>query len=145
MFSNEAEDSLLGALMLDSSARRFIECDLRPGHFYLEVTQQIYATICWLLDEKKREPDPVTVYEAMRDRGFSLEVCAWALEIGGAAYTTAGVKRHAEIIVEKANLRALQSAASEIVESLSGPGSADRKSTRLNSSHEFVSRMPSSA
>ena len=25
------------------------------------------------------------------------------------------------------------------------PGAADRKSTRLNSSHEFVSRMPSSA
>ena len=25
------------------------------------------------------------------------------------------------------------------------PGSTDRKSTRLNSSHEFVSRMPSSA
>ena len=26
-----------------------------------------------------------------------------------------------------------------------GPGGIDRKSTRLNSSHEFVSRMPSSA
>ena len=127
LFSNEAEDSLLGALMLDSSVRRFIECDLRPGHFYREVTQQIYATICWLLDEKKREPDPVTVYEAMQARGCSPEVCAWALELGGAAYTTAGVKRHAEIIVEKANLRALQAAAGEIIETLSGPGSAVEK------------------
>ena len=127
LFSNEAEESLLGALMLDSSVRRFIECDLRPGHFYREVTQQIYATICWLLDEKKREPDPVTVYEAMQARGCSPEVCAWALELGGAAYTTAGVKRHAEIIVEKANLRALQAAAGEIIETLSGPGSAVEK------------------
>ena len=127
LFSNEAEESLLGALMLDSSVRRFIECDLRPGHFYREVTQQIYLTICWLLDEKKREPDPVTVYEAMQARGCSPEVCAWALEIGGAAYTTAGVKRHAEIIVEKANLRALQAAAGEIIETLSGPGSAVEK------------------
>lgn len=127
LFSNEAEESLLGALMLDSSVRRFIECDLRPGHFYREVTQQIYVTICWLLDEKKREPDPVTVYEAMQARGCSPEVCAWALELGGAAYTTAGVKRHAEIIVEKANLRALQAAAGEIIETLSGPGSAVEK------------------
>ena len=127
LFSNEAEDSLLGALMLDSSVRRFIECDLRPGHFYREVTQQIYATICWLLDEKKREPDPVTVYEAMQARGCSPEVCAWALGLGGAAYTTVGVKRHAEIIVEKANLRALQAAAGEIIETLSGPGSAVEK------------------
>ena len=127
LFSNEAEESLLGALMLDSSVRRFIECDLRPGHFYREVTQQIYLTICWLLDEKKREPDPVTVYEAMQARGCSPEVCAWALELGGAAYTTAGVKRHAEIIVEKANLRALQAAAGEIIETLSGPGSAVEK------------------
>ena len=127
LFSNEAEESLLGALMLDSSVRRFIECDLRPGHFYREVTQQIYATICWLLDEKKREPDPVTVYEAMQARGCSPEVCACALELGGAAYTTVGVKRHAEIIVEKANLRALQAAAGEIIETLSGPSSAVEK------------------
>ena len=127
LFSNEAEESLLGALMLDSSVRRFIECDLRPGHFYREVTQQIYAMICWLLDEKKREPDPVTVYEAMQARGCSPEVCAWALELGGAAYTTAGVKRHAEIIVEKANLRALQAAAGEIMETLMGPGTAVEK------------------
>ena len=76
LFSNEAEDSLLGALMLDSSVRRFIECDLRPGHFYREVTQQIYATICWLLDEKKREPDPVTVYEAMQARTASADPMA---------------------------------------------------------------------
>ena len=127
LFSNEAEESLLGALMIDSSVRHFIECDIKPVHFHREWNRWIYETICWLLDEKRREPDPLTVYDAMQAKGFSGEACAWALEIGGSAFTTAGVKRHAEIIVEKANLRALQSAASEIVESLSGPGSAVEK------------------
>lgn len=127
MFSNEAEESLLGALMIDSSVRRFVECDIKPVHFHREWNRWIYETICWLLDEKRREPDPLTVYDAMQAKGFSGEACAWALELGGSAFTTAGVKRYAEIIVEKANLRALQSAASEIVESLSGPGSAVEK------------------
>jgi replicative DNA helicase len=127
LFSREAEDGLLGALMIDSSVRRFIECDLKPAHFYQEWNRWIYETICWLLDEKRRESDLVTVYEAMQAKGFSNEACTWALEIGGAAFSTAGVKRYAEIIVEKANLRALQAAASEIIESLSGPGAAAEK------------------
>ena len=32
-----------------------------------------------------------------------------------------------------------------LIEALNGKDIGDRKSTRLNSSHEFVSRMPSSA
>ena len=32
-----------------------------------------------------------------------------------------------------------------LAEPFDAPGQPDRKSTRLNSSHEFVSRMPSSA
>ena len=127
LFSNEAEESLLGALMIDSSVRHFIECDIKPVHFHREWNRWIYETICWLLDEKRREPDPLTVYDAMQAKGFSGEACAWALEIGGSAFTTAGVKRHAEIIVEKANLRALQAAAGEIMEALSGPGTAVEK------------------
>ena len=127
LFSNEAEESLLGALMIDSSVRHFIECDIKPVHFHREWNRWIYETICWLLDEKRREPDPLTVYDAMQAKGFSGEACAWALEIGGSAFTTAGVKRYAEIIVEKANLRALQAAAGEIMEALSGPGTAVEK------------------
>ena len=34
---------------------------------------------------------------------------------------------------------------SMVVSGSAGSGKSDRKSTRLNSSHEFVSRMPSSA
>ena len=127
LFSSEAEESLLGAMMIDSSVRRYIECDLKPGHFYREDNRRIYEVICWLLDEKKREPDPVAVFDAMQAKGYSDDACAWALELGGAAFTTAGVKRYAEIIVEKANLRALQAAAGEIIDALSGAGSVAEK------------------
>ena len=44
----------------------------------------------------------------------------------------------------KAHLKRFRREA-EAAASLDHPGIADRKSTRLNSSHEFVSRMPSSA
>lgn len=127
MFSAEAEEALLGALMIDSSVRRFIECDLKPAHFYREDNRRIYETICWLLDEKRREPDVVAVFEAMQSKGFPDDACAWALELGGAAFSTVGVKRYAEIIVEKASLRSLQAATGEIIDALSGPGSAAEK------------------
>lgn len=127
LFSIEAETALLGALMIDSSCRKYIEVDLRAAHFYREDHQRIYETILWLSDEKKREADPIAVCDAMQAKGYSDDACAWALELGGAAFTTAGVKRYAEIIVEKANLRALQAAAGEIIETLSGPGSAVEK------------------
>ena len=127
LFSIEAETALLGALMIDPLCRKYIEVDLRAAHFYREAHQRIYETILWLVDEKKREADPVAIFDAMQAKGHSQESCAWALEVGGSAYSTAGVKRHAEIIVEKANLRALQAAAGEIIEALSGPGTAAEK------------------
>ena len=127
LFSIEAETALLGALMIDSSCRKYIEVDLRAAHFYREDHQRIYETILWLVDEKKREADPIAVYDAMQAKGYSPESCSWALEVGGSAYSTAGVKRHSEIIVERANLRALQAAVGEIIDALSSPGTAAEK------------------
>ena len=47
--------------------------------------------------------------------------------------------------MRKEDLRLAAGMTTNMIANMSKEGKQDRKSTRLNSSHEFVSRMPSSA
>lgn len=114
--SIEAEQAVLGAIILEGdSITKAIEI-LSPDDFYREAHRKIYNSMLELFD--KNEPiDLITITENLRDKG-ELE------EIGGLSYlsnlatvipTAANIRYHAKLVREKALLRAVIRACTEIV------------------------------
>ncbi|MDE1179472.1 replicative DNA helicase [Paraburkholderia sp.] len=112
--SAEAEQSVLGALMFDNDAMDRI-ADLRATHFYRYDHRIIFDCIAKLI-VSGRNADVITVYESLGTAGK-------ADEIGGLAYLntlvqntpgSSGIRRWAEIVINRAKLRGLISAADEI-------------------------------
>ncbi|MDO9576156.1 MAG: replicative DNA helicase [bacterium] len=115
--SIEAEQSVLGAMMLERDAiGKTIEM-LNDSCFYLDSHKKIFRAIISLYD--KNEPvDLVTLCEVMRKKG-ELD------DAGGAAYlaelvditaTPSHIEHYAKIVLEKATLRRLIQTASRITE-----------------------------
>ncbi|BAX57851.1 MULTISPECIES: replicative DNA helicase [Burkholderia] len=113
--SVEAEQSVLGGLLLDNAAWDRIADFLSQGDFYRYDHRIIYEHIGRLI-ASTRPADVVTVYEAMVTSGK-------ADDVGGLAYlnalaqntpSAANIRRYAEIVRDRAVLRRLVSVADEI-------------------------------
>jgi replicative DNA helicase len=112
----EAEQSVLGSMLIDKQAiLRAMEI-LRPRDFYGEAHQTIFAALTRLFD-RGGAVDLVTVTEELRQEG-NLD------KVGGVSYltslanfvpTAANIEHYARIVEEKAILRDLIKAATEIV------------------------------
>jgi replicative DNA helicase len=113
----EAEQSVIGAILLENESLPSAMGLLKPEDFYKDSHRKIFAAMLELYE--KNEPiDLITLTEQM-ERKAQLEV------IGGASYlsalvnlvpTSANVKYHAKIVKEKAVLRNLISTATEIIQ-----------------------------
>ncbi|MBR6503888.1 MAG: replicative DNA helicase [Firmicutes bacterium] len=113
----EAERAILGAIMIDRDAILNVSDILRPEHFYKEAHKEIYDAALTLY--RDGEPvDLVTVGEMLKRRKM-LDPAggrAYLGELTGAVVSTANVEKYAKIVEEKAALRNLIKASSEIVE-----------------------------
>ena len=76
----EAEEAVLGSLLIDPDAILQIATFLQPADFYLERHSWIYEAIC-ILHERRQPPDLVTLSDEL-ERRKQLD------EIGGPAYLT---------------------------------------------------------
>lgn len=112
----EAEQSVLGAMLLEKEAIVRAAEILRPEDFYRDAHRQIFAGMLSLF-EKGEAVDLVTLCEELRQQG-SLE------DVGGVSYittlanlvpTAANVEYYARIVEEKAVLRQLIRTATDIV------------------------------
>jgi replicative DNA helicase len=113
----EAEQSVIGAMLLDKNAISGASEILRGEDFYKEAHRHIFETMLELYD--KDEPvDLVTLVDSLRMKGI-LEA------IGGVTYlsnlaasvpTTSNVKYYARIVEEKSTLRKLIKASSELMD-----------------------------
>lgn len=115
--SIEAEQSVLGSLLLDKDAIIKIVDLLTPGDFYREAHSRIYQAMIDLY-EKKMPIDVVTLTDKLEKEGI-LE------EVGGASYlatlvnsvpSATRVVHYAKIVQHKATLRRLIEAASQTLE-----------------------------
>ena len=116
--SIEAEQSVMGGLLLDNEALDKIADILKPTDFYQHDHKLIYQHIIKLLENNK-PADIVTVAE-------SLESSAELTGVGGIAYlgalaqntpSAANIRRYAEIVREYAVMRQLVEAGHKITES----------------------------
>ena len=112
----EAEQSVLGAILLENEAISPAIENLTPDDFYKEAHKQIFVAMLDLYG--KSEPiDLVTLTEQLSKKE-KLE------KVGGASYltsivsmvpTAANIKYHSKIVKEKATLRNLIATATEII------------------------------
>jgi replicative DNA helicase len=115
--SDDAEKSVLGALMLDKDALFHVMEILKSGDFYSDAHKEIYSAAEDL--HRKNEPvDTLTVSDELKRRK-SLDMA------GGRGYiaalstmvpATANAAQYARIVAEKALLRRLIGASSEILD-----------------------------
>jgi replicative DNA helicase len=114
--SIEAEQSVLGGVLLDNSALDQILDVVREEDFYRDAHRKIFATMVDMSD-KDEAIDYLTLQERLKQRGH-LE------EVGGAGYistltdvipTSANVGHYAAIVRDKAIARRLIHASSEIL------------------------------
>ena len=124
--SVEAEQSVLGGLLLENEALYRIADILSQADFYRHDHRLIYTHIAKLI-EQNRPADIVTVAE-------SLENSAELSSVGGIAYlgalaqntpTAANIRRYAEIVRERSIMRKLVEVGSGIAESAYNPQGRD--------------------
>lgn len=114
--SVEAEQSVLGSILLDKDAMISVSETLIPEDFYKEAHRVIYECILKLYNNQS-EIDLITLADELRDQGY-LD------DIGGIAYitslstivpTTSNIKYYINIVKEKSISRQLISAANDII------------------------------
>jgi replicative DNA helicase len=124
--SVEAEQSVLGSLLIENDAWDRIGDVIREDDFYRFDHRLIFQHIARLI-EKSRPADVVTVFE-------SLQSVQRADEVGGLAYlnalaqsvpSAANIRRYAEIVRDRSVLRRLVGVADEIASSAYNPQGKD--------------------
>lgn len=113
----EAEQSVLGAMLLDREAVVQVSNQLIPDDFYADKHQHLFAAMLAVFG--RGEPiDLITVQDELSKRGQMDEVggITYLASLMNLVPTTANVQQYGAIVRQKAVLRRLQSAARRIVE-----------------------------
>ncbi|MDD3613223.1 MAG: replicative DNA helicase [Eubacteriales bacterium] len=114
--SIEAEQSVLGSMLLDNEAVAAALEELEGQDFYLEAHKEIFETILDIYD-RGNPVDLVTVIEGLKQRG-SLEAVGGSIYVSDLSVSvpsTANVGYYIKIIEEKSILRKLIKASNEII------------------------------
>ena len=114
--SLEAEQSVLGSMLLDKEVIPVVLESLKSVDFYRDDHKEIFEAVLDLF-EKAEPVDIITVSEQLRIRGTLDNVggLEYLTNIASAVPTTANVKHYARIVEEKSILRKLIKASSDIV------------------------------
>ena len=116
--SLEAEQSVLGSMLIDSRCVAEVIGILRPDDFFLQQNRDIYETIYTMFNFSETI-DPVTVLEKMKVRGVADEKTAdYLLQLMEVTPTAANVGQYAQIVRDRAMLRNLAVAAGDIRETV---------------------------
>lgn len=113
----EAEQSVLGSLLIDKDAIVRVAEFLRPGHFYKNGHGHIYEAILSLFE--RREPaDMITVPEELKKKKLLGKVggVSYLSELAAEVPTSANIEHYGQIIRDNFTKRELITSASKIAE-----------------------------
>ena len=117
--SLEAEQSVLGAILIDSQCITEVVGIVKPEDFYLQQNREIYEAI-YTMFNYSQTIDPVTVLDKLRELGYYHDNSRdYILQLMEITPTAANVVRYAGIVRDKAMLRGLGEAGTDIVEMVS--------------------------
>jgi len=137
-YSLEAEQSVLGAVLVDASCLSVVLDNLRPSNFYREEHQKIFEIMLHLFTTAQ-PVDFVTVLEQVcRENVFPSEADAkvYLTQLVEIVPSTRNVEAYANIVREKSYLRSLISAAHEIIENSRDSGESAQ--TILDSAEQRI-------
>lgn len=114
----EAEQSVLGALMLAADARLQIQDWVHEDDFYRKDHRLIFRAICEL-DDRKKPCDAVTLSDWFADNGlgeYLADGVGYLLELASNTPSAANIVAYAEIVAEKSRLRKTIDVGTQLVE-----------------------------
>nr|WP_026476787.1 replicative DNA helicase [Alkaliphilus transvaalensis] len=114
--SIEAEQSVLGSMLLDREAILIALEVLNPDDFYKKAHEEIFEAIFNLFN--KNEPvDLITITEELKSRGTldAIGGITYLTSLSSAVFIATNVRYYAEIVAEKATLRRLINSSEAII------------------------------
>ena len=115
-YSLEAEQAVLGSVLIDSRCLPDVIGIVRPEDFYLQQNREIFETI-YTMFNFSQTIDPVTVLDKMRELGVYHDNSRdYILQLMEITPTAANAVRYANIVRDKATLRGLADASADIAE-----------------------------
>ena len=112
--SLEAEQAVLGSILIDSRCITEVVGVVKPEDFYLQQNREIYETI-YTMFNFSQTIDPVTVLDKMRELGCHRDDSRdYVMQLMQITPTAANAVRYANIVREKAMLRGLADASQDI-------------------------------
>ena len=121
----EAEQSILGSILIDRQALSDVSGRLKPEAFYLEKHRELYEVILELYEDSQ-PVDIITVSDALAKRGTLEKVgdVDYIAHLANSVPTTANVLHYVSIVEDKALLRNLIDVSGKITD-LSYQGSME--------------------
>ena len=113
--SVEAEQAVLGSMLIDARCVPEVIDQLRPDDFYVKQNREIYETI-YSMFNYSLTIDPVTVLENMKQNGVYDENTSrgYLLQLMDTTPTAANVKEYIGILKDKTLLRRVAETAGEL-------------------------------
>ena len=126
--SVEAEQSLIGGILLDNAAWERIADLVVDADFYRDDHRRIYQHISRLIDAGK-PADVVTVFESLEKHNEAEQAggLPYLAEIANSTPSAANIRRYAEIVRERAILRKMVAVGDDIAASALNPSGRDAK------------------
>lgn len=111
--SEQAEQSLLGGLLVDCSAFSRLADKVNQGDFYAHAHRLIFGAIASLVSEAK-PVDVVTVFERLGNKADDVGGLSYINALAQSVPSAANIVRYAEIVAERATLRAVISVSDQV-------------------------------
>lgn len=120
-FSNEAEQSVLGAILIDPPCINLVLDKLKPDHFYIPQNRRIYEILC-SMSSANQTIDFITVLEKLKgDELFDASTCkSYLTTLAESVPSSANIVTYADIVRERFYVRSLIVSSRDIIEMASG-------------------------
>ncbi len=151
--SAEAEQAVLGSMLIDASCIKDVMDQLQPEDFYLRQNREIFETIYYMFIYS-RPIDGVTVAGEMEKNGtYNENTRSYLVQIMEVTPTSANVGEYVRLVREKALLRQVAAAAADITAMVQNGGgdagetleSAEQKVYAIRRGRSGQSMVPVSA
>ena len=125
-YALQAEQAVLGGIMIVPEALDRVAGDLLPDHFYVHKHRLIYEAILEMAD-KSRPYDPVTLGEWMEASGKAdaIDGAAYLTELAASVASAANIVAYARLVRDKAVLRDLIEVSNRNANDAFNPGNRD--------------------
>ena len=125
-YNLEAEQSVLGSILVEPTCMNEVVDHLKPESFYLPQHRQIFSIMMTMFTSQNGAIDPVLVADALAKAG-TYDIAGgrdYLVQLSNSVPSTANVVKYAKIVKEQYYLRALITVAQEIIDD-AGSGSGE--------------------